>query len=932
MWSWNKLTRITVLSVCLAVLVCAPLRAASDDEKRPFTIDDYAHWRSIVSTAISADGIWVTFAYRKTRSDDEFVVRSTEGEKEHAISGASNPQFTEDSLWLGYIQNLPWKEAEKLRKQKKPVPKKAVLLNLATGEKTTFPNASSFLFDKKSGFMAVKKDKADPKAKHRGSDLILVDLKTGAQQNLGNVAEHTFNKPGSFLAYTVDAADKAGNGLYLLDLTSGSQSALDTGEAEYAHPTWNEQGTALAALRGTKQEAFREKDNILLAYTGIGSGDIRSHRYDPAQDKEFPEGMVISERASGSTSRFRRSASPARGNLFWDEQAAQVFCGIKEQDQEPKTLEEGEDPPADVDVWHWKDEYLQSVQKIRASRDRNFTYRSVYNLESARFIRLCDERMRTASVTRDGRWAVGQDSKAYISDWKESQADYYRVDTRTGERTLMLKAQKRTLGLSPDSAHFLYWKDGHIWDYVLDSGRAVNLTARASVSFEDDDFDHPGTRPPFGITGWSKDRQSVILTHKYDLYRQPLDGSPAVNLTGNTGSEQEIRFRYIQTDPEEKFIDLENPLLLSAFGRWDKQAGFFRLERDKLEKLIYDKNHFGRPLKAKKADRYLFTMESFLDFPDYYVAGDGFQDPRRLTEANPHRQEFRWGHNLLVEYTNSAGRRLQGVLMVPDDREDGERLPMLVDFYEKNSHNLYRFSRLVYRDTPMFYKYVSNGYLVLLPDVHFNTRTTHSDMLDCVEAAVRKVIDMGYADPARIGLHGHSFSGQGAAFISTQSKMFAAIVAGAAATNLISDFNQLWKSSGTNQHRYDYYGQGRFGTNPFDDLELYMRESALFNAATMDTPLLILHGTADGSVEWLQGIEFYNALRFLGKNVILLSYPGQGHHATKLENQIDFQKRMEQFYDHYLLGKPAPDWMTNGIPYLKKATENIKQSPTGRLP
>jgi dipeptidyl aminopeptidase/acylaminoacyl peptidase len=422
------------------------------------------------------------------------------------------------------------------------------------------------------------------------------------------------------------------------------------------------------------------------------------------------------------------------------------------------------------------------------------------------------------------------------------------------------------------------------------------------------------------VTGWTKDGQAVILTHRYDLYVQPLDGRPARNLTKGIGTDQEIRLRHIKTDPEERFIDLGKPLLLSAFGQWTKEAGFFRLENGGLEQLVLDKKSFGQPTKAKKADRFLYTIETYGDFPDYFVSDIFFQKPRRLTEANPHQEEFKWGHNLLIEYTNKNGKRLQGVLMVPDARKKGEKFPMLVDFYEKNSQNLYRFSRLIYRDTPMFYKYVSNGYLVLLPDIHFNTRTTHSDMLDCVEAAISKAIELGYADPSRIGLHGHSFSGQGAAFIATRSKMFAAIVAGAAATDLVSDFNQLWKSSGTNQHSYDYYGQGRFGTNPFDDLELYMQESAVFNAATMDTPLLLLHGTADGSVEWLQAVEFFNALRFLGKNVILLSYPGQGHHATKLENKIDFQKRMEQFYDHYLKGAKAPVWMVKGVPYLKKKT------------
>jgi dipeptidyl aminopeptidase/acylaminoacyl peptidase len=191
-------------------------------------------------------------------------------------------------------------------------------------------------------------------------------------------------------------------------------------------------------------------------------------------------------------------------------------------------------------------------------------------------------------------------------------------------------------------------------------------------------------------------------------------------------------------------------------------------------------------------------------------------------------------------------------------------------------------------------------------------------MLECVEAAVKKVIEMGYADPDRVALHGHSYSGQGSAFISTRSDMFAAIVAGAAATNLVSDFNQLWKSAGTNQHRYDIYGQGRFGTNPFDDPELYEHESAVFSARSMNTPLMLLHGTDDGSVEWLQAVEFYNALRFNDKPVILLSYPGEGHGLRKFENQKDFQVRMREFFDHHLKGAPAPEWMTRGRSFLEK--------------
>ena len=125
-----RLKSLEILSVFL--IFSLALTAA---EKRPFTIDDYALWRSITSTSISPDGRWVTYAYQKTKSDDEFSIRSLDSEKEYKVTGASNPQFSEDSQWAAYMVNLPWKEADKLRTQRKPVPRKAELLNLATGDK-----------------------------------------------------------------------------------------------------------------------------------------------------------------------------------------------------------------------------------------------------------------------------------------------------------------------------------------------------------------------------------------------------------------------------------------------------------------------------------------------------------------------------------------------------------------------------------------------------------------------------------------------------------------------------------------------------------------------------------------------------------------------------------------------------------------------------
>ena len=243
---------------------------------------------------------------------------------------------------------------------------------------------------------------------------------------------------------------------------------------------------------------------------------------------------------------------------------------------------------------------------------------------------------------------------------------------------------------------------------------------------------------------------------------------------------------------------------------------------------------------------------------------------------------------------------------------------MIVQFYEKNSQNLHNHPVPRYAGSPQFAPYVSQGYLVMQPDVHFRGGTSHSDMLECVEAAIAKVVELGYADPARVGLHGHSYSGGGASYIATRSKAFAAIVAGAAPINLVGEFNIIFRGSGQNNHNYDIHGQGRYGSNPYDDFDRYWNQSPISGVRTMNTPLLYMHGDNDQTVEYNQGLEFYNALRFNKKPVIFVSYPGEGHGLGKLENQLDFLTRMEQFYGHYLKGEAKPAWVEKGEPFVDK--------------
>ena len=253
-------------------------------------------------------------------------------------------------------------------------------------------------------------------------------------------------------------------------------------------------------------------------------------------------------------------------------------------------------------------------------------------------------------------------------------------------------------------------------------------------------------------------------------------------------------------------------------------------------------------------------------------------------------------------------------------------------FYEKNSQNLHRYQAPSFATgmgaTPV--EAVSRGYITMMPDVYFRTGQSHSDMLEAVEAATRKVIEMGYVDPKKIGVHGHSYGGEGAAFIGTRSRLFAAVGVGAGVSDLTTDFSQSWGwtyavNGGSGQNAFDYYmeGQGRWGFSPWEKPEVYRFESALTHVPEVTAPFLIMHGTADPTVSFVEGMNLYSALRFNKKTAIMLAYPNEGHGLAGMANRRDLTTRYFQFFDHYLKGAPAPAWMKEGVPYLVKDATRI---------
>ena len=958
-----------------------PAPASTPSAKKPLTIADYSRWRNIEGAAISADGKWVAYTLRHANtlpadSRPTLKLLNLETNREVDVPNAHSAEFSSDSRWIVYqVDSVPARGGGRSGGNASPAntttpttdsttaapgaatpgsqgagragatpaaPPRMELRELASGRTQSWQRMLSGDFNTTATHVVLRRRAAagagraggvpgaptGPNAA-RGTDAVLHDLGSGRSLFLGSVGDISFNRQGDLVAYTVDAQVRDGNGLFLLDLRSGRTHVLDNDTLQYNRLTWSDDGGRLAVLKGRSVDRMRERDNVLIALSNLRTmrddPEVNTAKLDPTTANGFPKGFVVSDRAP----------------LTFSEDGRRVFLGIIPQTSAPDTARRrSTDSIADVDIWRTDDERIQSQQMIQADQERNFTFRQAFDVTDGRYITLTDSAMRTVEISLDGNWAVGRDARAYVSDYKRPAADFYRVNTATGERTLMMKGQLTgpfALGISPDGKNYLYWKDNKFQNYDLDAGAARAL-GNGTNGFVNLEFDYPGPKPAYGIAAFTPDGKHVIVSQRYDLVMIPLDGSAATkNLTSGVGARRELRFRPVRMEPIDsaaprrarsgREFDFSKPVTLAAYGEYTKKAGFYRLDGTELKELILDDAAFSNPMRATKADRFLFTRQTFVEFPDLRVSDATFADSRKISDANPHQAEYMWGRRVLFDYKNRDGVRLQGILALPDDYKAGEKRPMIVSFYEKNSQNMNRYT------SPSFVtgmgtipvEALSRGYITMYADIHFRTGSSHSDMLEGVEAATRKVIELGYADPKKVAVHGHSYGGEGAAFIGTRSKMFAAVGMGAGVTDLFSDFSQSWGwsyqvtgGSGANGNEYYMFGQGRWGKSPWEDPELYRFESALAHAPNAVAPFLIMHGTADPTVAFSEGMNFYNALRFNGKKAVMLAYPGEGHGLRGLANRRDLTIRYFQFFDHYLKGAAAPKWMTDGIPYIVK--------------
>ncbi len=926
----------------LAAIAWAPTAAATSAlaDKKPITHDVYDSWKSIQGTQLSEDGVWLVYALMLQDGDGELVARNlrTGAEVRHA-RGRAPLSVTADGGYVVFTIAPTKAEVDKAKKDKKKPedqPKSGLgIMTLANGQVATVDRVKSFKVPEVSSrwvayLLEPPKSKAEPKKeeekepeagkaeegpkkkekkkKEPGTELVVRDLTSGTTASIADVADFTWTKDGHWLAYGVSSKTAEHDGAFVRS-ADGSVRTLATGPGHYKGFAFDAAGRQLAFV--SNRDSYKSDPAPFKLYYWTPA-DSAASAVVTASTSGMPAGYAVSE----------------HGRVAFSKDGSKLFLGTAPI---PPADPDDAPDPIKVDIWNWKDPLLQPMQKVRAEDEQKRSYQGVLHVKGRTFVQLASSDMPGITVTEGTNAGVGQSDVAYrqLVSWDGSYNDVFVVDLRTGVKEKLLEKSYFGARMSPGGNYLLWYDDNaKAWfsQRAAAGSKAVNLTGALKVSFQDETWDTPNQPSPYGSAGWTEADKSVLLYDRYDIWEVRPDGTGARMLTRGMGREQKLSFRYQRLDPEETAIPAGKPLLLNTTDDRTKASGFYRVGlagSSPPEKILMADKLFGGVIKAKKADVIVLTAQRFDEFPNLWAADGNFAGLTKVSDANPQQAEYRWGRSELIDYVNADGKRLRAIVTKPDDFDPSKKYPLMVYIYEELTNALHRYSPPSPGTSVNLTRYVSNGYILLQPDIVYTDGYPGEAAEKCVIPAVQTVLSMGYVDPARVGIQGHSWGGFQITHLITRTDIFRAVQGGAAVANMTSAYGGIrWGTGMSRAFQYERT-QSRIGAPPWKAPLQFIENSPIFWVEKVHTPYLTIHNDEDDAVPWYQGIEFFSALRRLGKEAYMFNYNGEKHGLRERDNQKHWTVHMAEYFDHYLLGAALPEWMEKGVPYLERGKRDL---------
>lgn len=886
-------------------------------------------WRQVAAPAISDNGRWVVYGLNPARGDGSTVVYDAVAGKADTLYRAAGAELfgPADAPWLA-AKVVPTREQQRQEMMKKVKgdlkrPDTLLLAALVSGERITVPRLKSFRAADREGSGMIAylyevvpaKDTSEtarkaPKPKKFNRLVIRNVAGKGADSTVvDSVESFQLARNGKMVLYTLKGdsvrsvwALANGKRTELYSAKVGKTGSLAVDEA-------GGQGAYLVTGDTTATGARYE-----LCY--FNTKDMKPRR---VAEEGAKNGFVVSE--------FGRPSFSREGGRL--EFGMNGVPRVVPKDSLP------EDEKSSYDLWSYTDTLLMTQQLASAKRLRELSYGAAFDTKTGKWALLEDKDLSSVVFAEnDGApYALGTDDQPYewASTWESpGTKDLYAVDVRTGARRLLVKGAKAQAYISPDGKHIV-WYDAPRgeWKAMATAPKkevadTVSLSGAIPYQMYVQGFDMPDFPSAEGLAGWTRDGRAVLYDN-FDLWLADPSGKRAAEcLTLGVGRRDSVSLRYVRLDPEERLIDLSQPLLLSAFDRGTKDGGFYRLPAGggAPEKLVLDGHKYTFVAKARGTDELLWQRENFQEYRDLWRSGLTFKDARRVSDANPQAAEYRWGSVRRVAWEDMNGAPAEGLLYLPEDYDSTRRYPVIVYFYETHTDDVHKHLH----PQPSWSIVVpsvcvSQDYVVFMPDIKYRTGWPGQSCYDAVVSGSKMLIDRGIADPRRIGLQGQSWGGYQIAYLVTRTDMFRCASPGAPVSNMTSASGGIrWGSGMPRMFQYEH-GQSRIGGSLWEKPIEYIENSPVFFANKVRTPMLMRHDDADEAVPWYQGIEYFLALRRHGVPVWMLNYNGQPHNLKRYADRLDWDRRMMQFFDHYLKDAPAPRWMREGIPAVDKGID-----------
>jgi dipeptidyl aminopeptidase/acylaminoacyl peptidase len=965
------------------VLVFTPSILAA--QKKPLEHSVYDGWKSAGERQITNDGKYVVYAVNPQEGDGLLVVRGLDNNFSKEIPRGYLARFSEDSRFLVFKIRPYFKDTRDARiKKKRPddMPKDSLgILELGKDSITKIPRVKSFKTPEKGDglWMAYHLEKALPEppkpraqldsatqlnnlnrmadslarivdsirnkaneAKlkglsvlappkreggaragarpaddpiEEGTELVLRNLATGEEKRYKLVSEYYFSKNGNTLL--VETTRKQNDSLTQASLVwvntaDGKEQTIFKKFNDARNFAFDENGQQLAfvAERDSVAKALTKFYKLYYFKTGRDSAALRADRNTAGVSK----GLTV---------------SPDYGNQF-SKDGSKLFIGLTPI-RKPKDTTLVDFETARLDVWHYKDDYLQPQQLLNAAQELRRSYLAVFNGDDSKLVQLGADDAENVQLADEGRanYVLATSSKGnrVSAQWDGfAKQSAYLISTVDGSRKKVAENIRAFYNISPKGNYVVWydWKAKNYFTYNVQTGVTTNITKNIKVPIWDEEDDHPDDPPPHGAPVWTENDKALLVYDKYDIWSVDPDGkTPPVNITQGTGRATKTTLRYQRTDPEERFLKEGQTLLLGTFNNTTKYDGFatYTLGSNTKPSVITSlPNAFLSVIKAEKADRYIVQRSSIKESELFWTSN--LKDFNQLTDIAKQQEQYNWLTVDLVKWKMFDGKESEGLLYKPENFDPKKKYPVVFYFYERDADGLYNYRAPAPSASTINIPYfVSNEYLVFDPNIYYKNGEPGESAYNSVVSAAKMLSKLPYVDSTKMAIQGQSWGGYQVAYLVTRTKMFAAAGAGAPVANMTSAYGGIRWGSGLNRQFQYEHSQSRIGATPWQRRDLYIKNSPLFTADKITTPLLIMHNDKDGAVPWYQGIEFFTALRRLDKKVWMLQYNDEDHNLVERRNRKDLSIRLSQFFDHYLKGAPPAKWMTEGVPATVKGIE-----------